>query len=145
MYYGFLWTLDFGLKFSELNESINEPGSEENDLYCPSCRAEYRPGFTQCADCSVDLVYELPEEQPRENRPFSTDHDPNADLVAVYSTYKPTDVMLIKSLLNAEEIIYNFQGEHFKGSGVFVVPAMLFVTKADAERVTEMLKDHGLE
>jgi hypothetical protein len=29
-------------------------------MYCPQCKAEYRPGFTRCADCDVDLVYELP-------------------------------------------------------------------------------------
>ncbi len=25
-------------------------------MYCPQCRAEYRPGFTHCTDCDVDLV-----------------------------------------------------------------------------------------
>jgi hypothetical protein len=29
-------------------------------MYCPQCKAEYRPGFTRCADCDVDLVYEAP-------------------------------------------------------------------------------------
>jgi len=29
-------------------------------MFCPQCRVEYRPGFTHCADCDVDLVYELP-------------------------------------------------------------------------------------
>jgi hypothetical protein len=26
---------------------------------CRECRAEYRSGFTRCADCDVDLVQEL--------------------------------------------------------------------------------------
>lgn len=30
-------------------------------MFCPKCKAEYRPGFTHCADCDVDLVYELPK------------------------------------------------------------------------------------
>ena len=30
-------------------------------MYCPKCRLEYRPGFTRCSDCDVDLVYEPPE------------------------------------------------------------------------------------
>jgi hypothetical protein len=30
-------------------------------MFCPLCKAEYRPGFTHCADCDVDLVYELPK------------------------------------------------------------------------------------
>ncbi len=28
-------------------------------LFCPSCRDEYRPGFTRCATCGVDLVESL--------------------------------------------------------------------------------------
>src|SRR5215475_13258949 len=28
-------------------------------MYCPNCKAEYRPGFTHCYDCDVDLVEEL--------------------------------------------------------------------------------------
>jgi hypothetical protein len=31
-------------------------------MFCPECRAEYRPGFTHCGDCNVDLVQELPVE-----------------------------------------------------------------------------------
>lgn len=32
-------------------------------MFCPSCRTEYRPGFTKCADCGVDLVDALPSEE----------------------------------------------------------------------------------
>ncbi len=28
-------------------------------MFCPSCRSEYRSGFTRCADCEVDLVDDL--------------------------------------------------------------------------------------
>jgi hypothetical protein len=31
-------------------------------MFCPQCKAEYRQGFTRCADCDVDLVWELPKE-----------------------------------------------------------------------------------
>jgi hypothetical protein len=31
-------------------------------MFCPECKAEYRQGFTRCADCDVDLVYELAGE-----------------------------------------------------------------------------------
>ena len=33
-------------------------------MFCPECRAEYRPGFTRCADCDADLVANLPEAKP---------------------------------------------------------------------------------
>ena len=31
-------------------------------MYCPQCRVEYREGFTECSDCRVPLVAELPAE-----------------------------------------------------------------------------------
>lgn len=31
-------------------------------MICPACKAEYRPGFTRCADCHVDLVEKLPDK-----------------------------------------------------------------------------------
>jgi hypothetical protein len=37
--------------------------SGPDDLrYCPECGAEYRPGFTRCYDCDVELVDRLPVE-----------------------------------------------------------------------------------
>jgi hypothetical protein len=49
-------------------------------MVCPQCHAEYRPGFTQCSDCEIKLVDELPTtalltpELPRE--PGDPDEDP---------------------------------------------------------------------
>jgi hypothetical protein len=34
--------------------------------FCPSCQIEYRPGFTRCTDCDVELVPSLPQEAPAE-------------------------------------------------------------------------------
>jgi hypothetical protein len=114
-------------------------------MLCPECKAEYRPGFTECYDCSVNLVYELPPEELEVEHPHVPFKGPEADLVAVYSTYNPADAMLIKSLLDSEEIVHNFQGEMAKGVGVFIAPTMLFVAKGDARRVMELLQDHGIE
>jgi hypothetical protein len=30
-------------------------------MFCPQCKAEYRPGFTRCSECDVDLVERLSE------------------------------------------------------------------------------------
>jgi hypothetical protein len=35
-------------------------------MFCPNCRAEYGGGITQCVDCKVDLVNELPPEETAE-------------------------------------------------------------------------------
>jgi len=32
-------------------------------VFCPRCRDEFRPGFTRCAACDVDLVEQLPHER----------------------------------------------------------------------------------
>src|SRR5258708_37238065 len=29
-------------------------------MFCPNCRAEYRPGFAMCSDCGIELVEILP-------------------------------------------------------------------------------------
>jgi hypothetical protein len=42
-------------------------------MTCPKCGAEYRPGFTRCADCEVDLVAERPGEA---GRPGDPEDDP---------------------------------------------------------------------
>jgi len=34
-------------------------------MFCPSCQAEYREGFTACSDCGVALVETLEPRGPR--------------------------------------------------------------------------------
>ncbi len=34
--------------------------------YCPTCRVEYREGFTRCSDCNAELVGELRSATPQE-------------------------------------------------------------------------------
>jgi hypothetical protein len=31
-------------------------------MFCPKCRAEYKPGREKCADCGAVLVDKLPNE-----------------------------------------------------------------------------------
>ncbi len=33
-------------------------------MFCPNCRAEFRPGFARCSDCGVTLVEILPPPNP---------------------------------------------------------------------------------
>src|SRR5512134_2178891 len=34
-------------------------------MFCPVCRDEFRPGFTRCASCDVELVEGLGDAPPR--------------------------------------------------------------------------------
>lgn len=48
-------------------------------MFCPVCRAEYRQGFTRCADCDVELVWELPVKAivpHAADAPGDSDEDP---------------------------------------------------------------------
>jgi len=109
-------------------------------LYCPQCKAEYRPGFYECADCGVPLVYELPSE-----RPLTLEEEEAASPVEVFSTYSQADVMLVKAFLDAEGVPYHLQGELYSGSGIYLTPVILYVARSEADRVREMLTDHGIE
>jgi hypothetical protein len=47
-------------------------------MFCPQCNAEYRPGFTRCADCDVELVNE-PPHYALAGPPPADPSDPNED------------------------------------------------------------------
>jgi hypothetical protein len=38
-------------------------------MFCPECRDEYRPGFTRCAGCDVELVESLDAPEPSRPAP----------------------------------------------------------------------------
>ena len=42
-------------------------------MFCPDCKAQYRPGFTRCSDCDVNLVESLEEVHVRSNNPELSD------------------------------------------------------------------------
>jgi hypothetical protein len=48
-------------------------------MICPQCQAEYRSGFTHCADCDVDLVCEGPNDPASSPRPGVEPGDPQED------------------------------------------------------------------
>lgn len=102
-------------------------------MFCPKCGAEYREGFTHCADCSVDLV----NDEPAANE----DHLQYVSMVEVFSTYNPGDIAVIKSILDGEGIHYYFQGENTNlmvGGGAY---ARLLVEADQVDRVKDILKE----
>lgn len=48
-------------------------------MICPRCNAEYRAGFTRCADCDVELVNDAPHFALTGHAPPPEPGDPNED------------------------------------------------------------------
>jgi hypothetical protein len=111
-------------------------------MFCPECGAEYRPQFTECAECGVHLVATLPpEEAPT----------PDVKLVAVFETTDAALLPVVRSLLDSENVEYSVQGE--EALGLLPVGAMgrnvslnraslgavIYVAEHDAEWVKHLL------
>lgn len=75
-------------------------------VICPNCRAEYRPGFTHCADCGVELVDSLSPESQASERPSI-----EPELVEVYRAWGGPQAELVRSLLEANGIECALEGE----------------------------------
>ncbi len=57
--------------------------------WCPKCRNEYREGITQCADCMIDLVEELPKKNYEEVPVvlYETEEEAFAQKIVIYLNY----------------------------------------------------------
>lgn len=114
-------------------------------MFCPRCGAEYRAGFTHCADCDVALVAAPPDaaEEP----------DGSEEWVTVLESGDPGLLAMAHSLLDAEGITARFPGEGLQslfgfgtmgaGFNVLVGPAAVQVPEHEAEKALELLA--GLE
>ena len=125
-------------------------------MFCPKCGAEYRPGFTRCFDCELDLVDEPPqrhkkrEKQPREE---SSLRQPVAlvDAVPVYRSGHPGRVALAQSILQSAGVpfvVLNEATQDFVGLGRFPAgfnialgPIEILVSRPDAEDARLLLED----
>lgn len=74
-------------------------------MFCPKCKAEYREGIYECADCGVALVESLPAK----------DVHPDVELIAVFETADPALLPVVKSVLEAAEIPFFVQGDEAMG------------------------------
>jgi hypothetical protein len=72
-------------------------------LFCPSCRAEFRPGFTQCADCGVELVETLGETPEAEEGGVS------AGLEPFHETWSGDELSAILELFEEHAVPYVVQ------------------------------------
>lgn len=100
-------------------------------MYCPKCRVEYIDGVTQCADCEMPLVKELPEEI-QEDLTY-------VDLETVFTTNDHGEIALAKAILDGEHLQYLVQGEIMTQVGA--QPVRFMVPKNHLRRVKKLLKD----
>ncbi len=70
-------------------------------MYCPQCRAEFRPGFDRCNECDVALTHDPPAEEDHEKTPYAM----------VFATSETDILPVIKSLLQSAEIPFETDGE----------------------------------
>ncbi len=67
-------------------------------MFCPQCKAEYRPGFVRCSDCGVELVEQLPVD------PLPTSEMDHPQLVVVRTYPSHVDADLARTALEAAGI-----------------------------------------
>jgi hypothetical protein len=73
------------------------------NVFCPSCRDEFRAGFVRCGRCDVDLVAELPAEHELGAPPVAPPAAPVA--LAEYCGFlELDDARHARALLRAERI-----------------------------------------
>ena len=110
-------------------------------MFCPVCRAEYREGFTRCADCGVELTPVLPAEHPLP--------DP-IPLTTVLESSDEAVIVIAKSLLDDAGIPCLVQNDllqdliglgRFGGGNPITGPATIVVREDDAAAATDLLKD----
>ncbi len=72
-------------------------------MFCPSCKLEYRAGFTHCSDCDVDLVAALPTETAPQEVGV---HDLRSPSILRRGVSVP-DAALMRDALNVAGIRFN--------------------------------------
>jgi hypothetical protein len=116
---------------------------KEVAMFCPDCRSEYRPGFTECASCGVRLVDSLAEDPEK--------GDPNLKLLTVFETSDAALIAMARSILESAQIpfiVANEAMQDYIGWGRFpgpmniaTGPVQIQVAEGDAEEAERLLSE----
>ena len=105
--------------------------------FCPNCREEYRPGFTRCKDCDVELVESLPEEMPEERG------GAGSELVELAVFNDIPEAEMIKELLEDNGIVTMLRGEADPiGVASGAEPSTLLVSRADLPQARRIYEEY---
>jgi len=114
-------------------------------MFCPRCRAEYRPGFSRCSDCGVGLVDQLPPDPSSGERGSGIDSE---ELVVVRSYPTVIEAELAKSALESVGIDSMIRTDNEGGQS----PALsmtrgveLLIRASDVPAANDMLGVEGIE
>ena len=107
-------------------------------MFCPECGAEYREGFTTCADCQIDLV----DTPPKEGQETET-----IQLETVFESTNPALIGIAKTVLDSAGIDFVAVGEKavsvvFPGNP-FLGQVQLRVEKKRAAEAEALLSEIG--
>ena len=103
-------------------------------MICPKCKAEYREGYTKCADCEVELVDKIIAEEGSselEEIIFET----------VMTSFNQGEIALAKSLLESNDIQCFVQGESFNSLFRTSIPVSIKVPEEYSNQAKEVLKE----
>ena len=106
-------------------------------MYCPKCRTEFKEGFTECSDCFVPLVDNLPPEEPKPIPEY-------VDFKEIMTSSDPGEIAIVKSILDDHQISYFVQGENFS-SYYGGIPARILVPKDNVQDAKDLLQDFLLK
>jgi hypothetical protein len=110
-------------------------------MFCPKCKAEYREGFSRCADCDVDLVPELsPDTEP------SAEYIEYTDFIKIITFSSRHEAELAKGHLSINDINAVIFGDDAGGTqpGLsFSTGVQLSVRQEDVEKAKRILHDAG--
>jgi hypothetical protein len=105
----------------------------EAGSWCPKCGAEYRSGFSECADCHVPLVADPP--------PVSGDRsDPKGARIVELTRAPRFEAELIVARLRAEEIEASLGADAVYGSLTFAEGVPVFVRADDLAIATSIIE-----
>jgi hypothetical protein len=118
---------------------VNRGNLEESrSMFCPVCKAEYRPGFTRCSDCDVDLVEALPGNSDAEAE------SPAADLTSPEFLWAGIDggaFARITEALEIADIPFNDRSPGWRLLSSMRHPFEIWVQKKDHDAAEKILKE----
>jgi len=99
-------------------------------MFCPICFSEYRAGFTECNDCRVALVDQLPDEPEPEFHEF----------VELMTARDEVHIALIKAAFDEAGLDYYLHGEYANRLIPLHLATRLMVREDQAEEGQQILE-----